>query len=196
MRSSATGRDAALWPAYGSPADLVLEGYGLTEATCARVRSFFHGRSDGSVGQRMPCQDVRAVDDRWDDVPTGSVRRLLVSGRIPAGRGVAVCLAATGIAKVLALEPMVERAHHVRFPVPAFRLIGAAELAGATGLVVGERHPRIGAAAAVSLCTAMVGACAVHLRIGDRWPAAAPAAIIGAATAYTAAGFVARVRHR
>ncbi len=58
----------------------LLEGYGLTEATCASVRSFFQGQPDGSVGQRMPYQHIRAVDDQWDDVPTGITGRLLVSG--------------------------------------------------------------------------------------------------------------------
>ncbi|MBR7194101.1 acyl-CoA synthetase [Gordonia hongkongensis] len=58
----------------------LLEGYGLTEATCASVRSYLQGQPDGSVGQRMPYQHIRAVDDQWDDVPTGSTGRLLVTG--------------------------------------------------------------------------------------------------------------------
>ncbi|WP_439032112.1 DoxX family protein [Gordonia terrae] len=115
---------------------------------------------------------------------------------ILAGRGAAACLTLTGVSKVLALEPMIERAHHLGFSVPEFRLIGVAELAGATGLVAGERNPHIGAAAAASLCAVMIGACTAHLRTGDRWLSAAPAAVVGVATAFTATGFVARVRAR
>ncbi|CAM3236446.1 acyl-CoA synthetase [Tsukamurella hominis] len=58
----------------------LLEGYGLTEATCASVRSFLDGQPPGSAGQRMPYQDIRAVDERWDDVPAGAVGRILISG--------------------------------------------------------------------------------------------------------------------
>ena len=56
------------------------EGYGLTEATCASVRSFLAGQPAGSVGQRMPYQKVRAVDDVGDDVPPGHAGRLLIAG--------------------------------------------------------------------------------------------------------------------
>ncbi|WP_194860296.1 acyl-CoA synthetase [Dietzia sp. SYD-A1] len=58
----------------------LLEGYGLTEATCASVRSFFDGQPAGSVGQRLPYQQLRAVDEDWQEVPAGSVGRLVVSG--------------------------------------------------------------------------------------------------------------------
>ncbi|MBR7830687.1 acyl-CoA synthetase [Actinospica sp. MGRD01-02] len=40
--------------------DLV-EGYGLTEATCASARSFPHAPRPGAVGQRMPYQRVRVL---------------------------------------------------------------------------------------------------------------------------------------
>ncbi|NMO04504.1 acyl-CoA synthetase [Gordonia sp. TBRC 11910] len=58
----------------------LLEGYGLTEATCASVRSFLDGQPAGSVGQRMPYQYIRAVDESWGDVPDGVVGRIVVSG--------------------------------------------------------------------------------------------------------------------
>ncbi|WHU46300.1 acyl-CoA synthetase [Gordonia sp. L191] len=58
----------------------LLEGYGLTEATCASVRSFFDGQPAGSVGQRMPYQHIRAVDESWGDVAEGAVGRIVVSG--------------------------------------------------------------------------------------------------------------------
>lgn len=62
----------------------LVEGYGLTEATCASVRSFAEHPRPGSVGQRMPYQHVKAVriDDEgtWHDLPAGQVGSLLVSG--------------------------------------------------------------------------------------------------------------------
>ncbi|MPR00026.1 acyl-CoA synthetase [Modestobacter sp. I12A-02628] len=63
--------------------DLV-EGYGLTEATCATARSFPADLRAGSVGQRLPYQEVRAVtvagDGSWQDLPAGETGRLVISG--------------------------------------------------------------------------------------------------------------------
>jgi fatty-acyl-CoA synthase len=57
------------------------EGYGLTEATCATARSFPEDLRPGSVGQRLPYQQVRTVrvheDGDWVDAECGT---LLVSG--------------------------------------------------------------------------------------------------------------------
>jgi fatty-acyl-CoA synthase len=62
----------------------LLEGYGLTEATCASVRSFTDNPRPGSVGQRMPYQHVKAVrvddDGTWHDLPAGEVGQLVISG--------------------------------------------------------------------------------------------------------------------
>lgn len=44
------------------------EGYGLTEATCASARSFPDHPRPGSVGQRMPYQQVRVVDPETNSV--------------------------------------------------------------------------------------------------------------------------------
>ena len=62
----------------------LLEGYGLTEATCASARSFpDHPRPD-SVGQRLPYQHIKTVriddDGRWHDLPHGEVGNLAISG--------------------------------------------------------------------------------------------------------------------
>ena len=63
--------------------DLV-EGYGLTEATCASVFSFPGRPRPGSVGQRLPYQHVKAVevgvDGEWVDLPPGQVGVLAISG--------------------------------------------------------------------------------------------------------------------
>jgi len=62
----------------------LLEGYGLTEGTCASARSFVSHRCPGSVGKRLPYQQLRVVhvsaDGAWTDVPPGGVGTLLVSG--------------------------------------------------------------------------------------------------------------------
>jgi fatty-acyl-CoA synthase len=62
----------------------LLEGYGLTEATCASARSFPDAPRPGSVGQRLPYQRVRIVhveaDGQWTDVPPGGVGVLAISG--------------------------------------------------------------------------------------------------------------------
>ncbi|WP_432958161.1 acyl-CoA synthetase [Micromonospora haikouensis] len=60
----------------------LVEGYGLTEATCASTRSFPDAPRPGSVGQRLPYQRVRVVagDGTWDDRPVGEVGVLAISG--------------------------------------------------------------------------------------------------------------------
>ncbi|OBF36786.1 acyl-CoA synthetase [Mycobacterium sp. ACS1612] len=61
----------------------LLEGYGLTEATCASARSFPDDQRPGSVGQRLPYQQVKTVridaDGLWHDLPTGEVGHLVIS---------------------------------------------------------------------------------------------------------------------
>ncbi len=62
----------------------LLEGYGLTEGTCASVRSFPEHPRPGSVGQRFPYQRVKTVrvDDanHWHNLPHGEVGNLAISG--------------------------------------------------------------------------------------------------------------------
>ncbi|MCG7596375.1 acyl-CoA synthetase [Mycobacterium sp. PSTR-4-N] len=62
----------------------LVEGYGLTEATCASARSFPDHPRPGSVGQRMPYQRARAVqvgdDGSWEQLPAGRVGNLVISG--------------------------------------------------------------------------------------------------------------------
>jgi fatty-acyl-CoA synthase len=61
-----------------------MEGYGLTEATCASARSFVDHPVPGSVGQRLPYQQIKTVqvtaEGDWVDVPTGQVGVLAISG--------------------------------------------------------------------------------------------------------------------
>jgi acyl-CoA synthetase (AMP-forming)/AMP-acid ligase II len=62
----------------------LVEGYGLTEATCATARSFPDDPRPGSVGQRLPYQKVKTVvvdeDGTWHDLPCGQVGNLAISG--------------------------------------------------------------------------------------------------------------------
>ena len=61
------------------------EGYGLTEGTCATARNFPAAIRPGSVGQRLPYQDVRAVHidettGAWEPLPSGHVGTLVIRG--------------------------------------------------------------------------------------------------------------------
>ena len=62
----------------------LVEGYGLTEATCVSALSFPHHPRPGSVGQRLPYQQMKAVqvnaDGDWADLPAGQVGVLAISG--------------------------------------------------------------------------------------------------------------------
>jgi fatty-acyl-CoA synthase len=61
------------------------EGYGLTEGTCVSACTVPGGQRAGTVGQRMPYQDVRAarIDEdsgAWELLPDGEVGSLVVRG--------------------------------------------------------------------------------------------------------------------
>ena len=62
----------------------LLEGYGLTEATCASARTFPDAPRPGSVGQRLPYQRMKAVrvrtDGSWEDLPSEQPGVLAISG--------------------------------------------------------------------------------------------------------------------
>lgn len=62
----------------------LVEGYGLTEATCASARSFPAFSRPDSVGQRLPYQQLKVVqiddDETWTDLPHGEVGTVVISG--------------------------------------------------------------------------------------------------------------------
>jgi fatty-acyl-CoA synthase len=62
----------------------LMEGYGLTEATCASARSFVDHPVPGSVGQRLPYQQVKAIEvdaeGAWVDLPDGEAGVLAIGG--------------------------------------------------------------------------------------------------------------------
>ncbi|MGZ0199532.1 acyl-CoA synthetase [Streptomyces sp. RM1] len=65
----------------------LVEGYGMTEATCASAATLPGHARAGSVGQRLPYQRIKAVavDERtgaWRDLPPGEPGLLVVSGPV------------------------------------------------------------------------------------------------------------------
>ena len=59
----------------------VVEGYGLTEATCASSCNPVDGvRKTGTVGPAMPGQHIRIVDGHGTDLPAGTPGEVLISG--------------------------------------------------------------------------------------------------------------------
>jgi hypothetical protein len=91
-----------------------------------------------------------------------------------------VAFGVLGTAKVAAVPAMRNRARHVGYTVAAYRRIGALELLGAAGLLVGAALPLVGALAACGLLLLLGGAVLVHLRNGDGARELAPALVLGA----------------
>lgn len=99
-----------------------------------------------------------------------------------------VFFAGLGTAKILAVPPIRQRTAHLGFSTTAYRRIGALEVAGAAGVLVGLAQPRIGGLAGVGLLALLGGALVSHRRTGDGLRDAAPALIAGlAVAAYLAA---------
>jgi hypothetical protein len=97
----------------------------------------------------------------------------------------AVVFGVAGIAKVAAVPPMRKAARHLGFSVRQYRIIGALEVAGAIGLLVGLVVPAIGIAAAIGLGLLLVGAGAGHLvRRDGAARVAVPLALVGVVAAY------------
>ncbi len=88
-----------------------------------------------------------------------------------------------GAAKLAKSPAMVARARHVGFSTRAYQLIGAAEVAGALGVLAGLRFAPLGYASGAALLHLMAGAAITHLRVGDKAVAAVPAAVFTLATA-------------
>jgi fatty-acyl-CoA synthase len=77
---------AAVRTAFESATGIrLVEGYGLTEATCASFRDFPDHHRPGALGFRLPYQQVRVldpttVDGTWRDAEPGSVGVLAIGG--------------------------------------------------------------------------------------------------------------------
>ena len=88
--------------------------------------------------------------------------------------------------KLLGVSQSLAIRDHLGVKPLQWRLIGALELAGVAGALVGLAWPPIGIAAAVGLALLSIGAVAFHLRASDRVAEMAPAVIGIALAAVTA----------
>ncbi len=95
----------------------------------------------------------------------------------------AALFAVLGVAKLLAVPAMRALAAHVGLSVDAYRGIGALELAGAIGLLVGVAVPALQVASGAGLLLLLVGAVAAHRRVGDGLKEAAPALVLAGVVA-------------
>ncbi|RMG55750.1 MAG: long-chain fatty acid--CoA ligase [Acidobacteria bacterium] len=60
----------------------IIEGYGLSEGTCASTLNPIEGgRKIGSVGVPLPGQEIKIVDDHDRELPPGRVGEVLIRGR-------------------------------------------------------------------------------------------------------------------
>jgi uncharacterized membrane protein YphA (DoxX/SURF4 family) len=75
----------------------------------------------------------------------------------------AVVFGVAGIAKIAGAPIMRKAAQHLGFSVGHYRVIGALELAGAIGLLVGLVVPPLGVAAAVGLALLLIGVGIAHV---------------------------------
>src|ERR1700757_1408193 len=86
----------------------------------------------------------------------------------------AVCLLPAA-GKLLGHPKMRQSAAHFGVPWPRYRLIGAAELAAAAGILIGLWWHPLGLAAATGMALLLIGAVITHRRAGDSGNEAAPA---------------------
>jgi DoxX-like family len=98
---------------------------------------------------------------------------------------------ATGATKLAGIPQSLEIRDHLGVPAASWRSIGALEVAGAGGALLGLAVSPLGLAATGGLALVAAGAIATHLRAGDRPREAAPAGLAlllaGAALALQAA---------
>lgn len=91
----------------------------------------------------------------------------------------AVLFCAVGAAKIFRVPSMVTNAAHLGFSVPAYQGVGALEVAGAAGLVIGVFWAPLGIAAAAGLVALLIGAVVCVRRAGDGIRDTLPAAWMG-----------------
>lgn len=91
-----------------------------------------------------------------------------------------------GGGKLAGVKQQVEARDHFGISASSWRVIGALEVAGAVGVLVGLLAVRfLGVAAAVGLVLVGIGAIATHVRAGDQPREAVPAVIALALAAAT-----------
>lgn len=110
-----------------------------------------------------------------------------MTASLPA-TAVATGFALLGAAKVARTPAMVARASHLGMSARSYQLIGAVELAGAAGVVMGLRHPLVGRAAGTGLLGLLGGAVREHVRHGDDPRELVPAGVFAAGVVAYLAG--------
>jgi hypothetical protein len=90
-----------------------------------------------------------------------------------------VVFAASGVQKVVGAKLMHDTAEHFRLSARTVQGIGALELAGSAGLLVGLSFAPLGIAAAAGLATLMVLAVIFHVRESDPPGRIAAPAVLG-----------------
>jgi uncharacterized membrane protein YphA (DoxX/SURF4 family) len=102
----------------------------------------------------------------------------------------AACLL-PGSAKLLGHPKMQKSAAHFGIPWRRYRMIGAAELAAAAGVLAGLWWPPLGVAAATGMVVLLIGALTTHRRALDSTKEMAPALLTLAITiAYLAVAVI------
>ncbi|WP_460072950.1 DoxX family protein [Streptomyces sp. YKOK-I1] len=91
----------------------------------------------------------------------------------------ALAFLAAGVPKVAGQAKALAQANHLRVPHGVNRAIGALEVLGALGVVVGLWSAWLGVAAGIGLALLMVGAVGAHVRAKDPGRAIAPATVFG-----------------
>jgi uncharacterized membrane protein YphA (DoxX/SURF4 family) len=81
---------------------------------------------------------------------------------------------AGGVMKIAGTAPHPEVAARLGYPYPVYRGIGAVEVAGGAGLLIGLAAAPLGMAAAGGLLLLMIGAAISHARVRDQLTNAAP----------------------
>ncbi|MDN3352246.1 DoxX family protein [Actinomadura sp. DC4] len=91
----------------------------------------------------------------------------------------ALAFGAAGGQKVAGVKSAMDNADHLRFSHNTWKGIGALEVLGAIGLLVGLALWPLGVAAGAGLVLLMAGAVIVHIRNGDPIKVFAPALVLG-----------------
>ncbi|WP_051730866.1 MULTISPECIES: DoxX family protein [Actinomycetes] len=99
---------------------------------------------------------------------------------------VAAIIATAGTLKVIGHRSMIVNARHLRYSRTAFTRIGALELVGSVGLVLGLWWKPLSIVTGIAVCALMIGAVIAHIRVKD-----AANELLPAITAAVSAGYVA-----
>jgi hypothetical protein len=102
----------------------------------------------------------------------------------------ALMFALFGVAKLTAQPAMRAAATHLGYTTDQYRVIGALELAGALGVLVGLQVAGIGVAAAAGLVLLMLGAAGAHAKNHD----AASRVVVPVVVAAIAAAYLISLR--